>query len=252
MTAWMTTAWSLEGVREVPGPDADPRILTMFAAVGHPEIRDDVVSWCAAGVGYCLTTSGIALTAIPHEQRLRARAYLAFGTPIDTPRPGAIAVFERPDGGPDAGHVGFVVGHDDTHIHVLGFNQSDTVNVQRFPRARLLGLRWPVVDTAAVATSSRIIKGADASVLDAKKIAAVPLVGEVVTRAPLPDLNAVAAKAGALQSTVETLLGFAGFLGKRWPLIAAGLCLWWALKIAVAQVAIRTARQEDAATGKTT
>lgn len=55
------------------------------------------------------------------------------------PVPGAVLVFERGSGG----HVGFAIGQDDTHFHVLGGNQSDAVTVARIAKSRLLGARWP-------------------------------------------------------------------------------------------------------------
>jgi uncharacterized protein (TIGR02594 family) len=52
---------------------------------------------------------------------------------------GCIGVFVR-DGG---GHVGFIVGEDATHYHVLGGNQGDTVSVVRIDKKRCIGTRWP-------------------------------------------------------------------------------------------------------------
>ena len=53
---------------------------------------------------------------------------------------GAVLVFSRGSGG----HVGFAMGHDDTHFYVLGGNQSDAVTIARIAKSRLLGARWPV------------------------------------------------------------------------------------------------------------
>lgn len=55
------------------------------------------------------------------------------------PIPGAVLIFERGSGG----HVGFAIGQDDTHFHVLGGNQSDAVTIARIAKSRLLGARWP-------------------------------------------------------------------------------------------------------------
>jgi hypothetical protein len=41
------------------------------------------------------------------------------------------------------GDLGFAVGQDETHFHVLGGNQSDAVTIARIARTRLLGARWP-------------------------------------------------------------------------------------------------------------
>ncbi|MCL2915995.1 hypothetical protein L2725_19835 [Shewanella corallii] len=47
--------------------------------------------------------------------------------------------------GPDVikapGHVGFFAGFDGNDVLVLGGNQSDEVNVGRYPASKLLGIR---------------------------------------------------------------------------------------------------------------
>ena len=67
-----------------------------------------------------------------------ARNWMLFGQPV-RPVIGAVLVFERGSGG----HVGFAIGQDDTHFHVLGGNQSDAVTIARIAKSRLLGARWP-------------------------------------------------------------------------------------------------------------
>ena len=66
-----------------------------------------------------------------------ARNRLLFGQAVQ-PITGAVLIFERGSGG----HVGFAVGHDDTHFYVLGGNQSDAVTIARIAMSRLLGARW--------------------------------------------------------------------------------------------------------------
>lgn len=67
-----------------------------------------------------------------------ARNWLEFGVSTN-PVYGAIIVFSRGNGG----HVGFVVGEDDTDYYVLGGNQADSVNIVRIAKNRFLGCRWP-------------------------------------------------------------------------------------------------------------
>jgi uncharacterized protein (TIGR02594 family) len=64
-----------------------------------------------------------------------ARNWLKFGEPTE-PCYGAIIVFSRGKGG----HVGFVVGEDDTDYYTLGGNQGDSVNIVRISKDPLLGL----------------------------------------------------------------------------------------------------------------
>ena len=68
-----------------------------------------------------------------------ARNWLKFGEPTE-PCYGAIIVFSRGKGG----HVGFVVGEDDTDYYTLGGNQGDSINIVRISKARFLGCTWPI------------------------------------------------------------------------------------------------------------
>lgn len=67
-----------------------------------------------------------------------ARNWLLFGVNTN-PVYGAIVVFERGTGG----HVGFLMGEDQTDFYVLGGNQSNMVNISRISKSRCLGTRWP-------------------------------------------------------------------------------------------------------------
>jgi uncharacterized protein (TIGR02594 family) len=79
---------------------------------------------------------------LPTTGKLTARSFLKLGQTDRHAKRGAIAVFRR---GRSAwqGHVGFVLEADATHIMLLGGNQSDAVTQARYPRSKLLGLRWP-------------------------------------------------------------------------------------------------------------
>lgn len=146
--------------RAVPGADTSPLpwITEARSALGRHEARDrswlmdwlkrDGRSlgdpsrnpWCGDFVETCIR---IALPAEPLLGALGsnpywARNWLLFGQEV-TPTPGAVLVFSRGSGG----HLGFAVGQDETHFHVLGGNQSDAVTIARIARTRLLGARWP-------------------------------------------------------------------------------------------------------------
>jgi len=99
------------------------------------------IAWCGAFVGMCIAT------ALPNEPMvanpLGSRNWLKFGQQIGSPHVGAVAVFWRGSKSGWQGHVGFVVGHDETHLHILGGNQSNSVSVARISKDRLLGYRWP-------------------------------------------------------------------------------------------------------------
>lgn len=142
---WITEARRFLGKRE-GAADLDK-------ALG---LRAKEISWCGAFVGMVMAT------ALPKEplpaNPLGARNWLKFGTVLPGPQVGAVAVFYRGSRNGWQGHVGLVVGHDATHLHILGGNQSDKVSIARIAKDRLLGYRWPTTapaaPTAALATSS--------------------------------------------------------------------------------------------------
>lgn len=99
--------------------------------------------WCGDYVETCiaLTQPDEDLPANPYG----ARNWLSFGIPVQ-PQVGAVLVFWRGRRDGWQGHVGFYVGEDATHYHVLGGNQSNAITITRVRKDRLLGARWP--DTA--------------------------------------------------------------------------------------------------------
>lgn len=134
---WMAAAWAELGQREIEGSADNARIRAFFRDVGQPASLHDEVAWCAAFVGACLERTGCAST-----RSLMARSYLRWGEKLEAGRFGAIAVLSR-GADPNTGHVGFLIGETLSHVVLLGGNQGDAVSVAAYPRARLLGLRWP-------------------------------------------------------------------------------------------------------------
>jgi len=147
------TAYSLantfQGLKEIPGEKNHPLIvwwLSLCGLDGHP----DETPWCSAfvnGVCWLLRDWGI-----PRTNSARARSWLRVGivVPIESATKGwDVVVLKRgqgPQPGPEVldapGHVGFYAGRDDAgRILVLGGNQSNTVNIQPFSIADLLGIR---------------------------------------------------------------------------------------------------------------
>lgn len=130
-------AQDYSGTTEGPGPEDNPAIMEMYASVGHDWVEHDSVAWCAAFVGHCLEKAGLRST-----RRLNARSYLEWGIPVDLEeaQEGDIVIFAR---GSKAwqGHVAFFVKTAGAMIEVLGGNQSDAVNVKRYAKSRLLGVR---------------------------------------------------------------------------------------------------------------
>lgn len=229
----MEVAWGQVGTAEVPGAVSNPKIINYFKQVGREDITSEATAWCGAFTGFCLREAGIPLAMEPDDVLL-ARAYLKQGTPIEVPRYGAIAVFSRDGGEPWWGHVGFVVGWTEHHIELLSGNRANSVNVARFPRASLLGLRWPVPPATSAdvaAAGSRTVVAATEAKGAAGKAAAVQVVSQAQPPSS-PDLGVkeLAQEAGSFRSAIETFASFAEFCWQKWPVIAFGLTLYWVLK----------------------
>ncbi len=249
MARWLDIAWADQGVTEIAGAEATPEILAYFRDAGRADIVSDEVPWCAAFVGACLARAGVADGLTAH-QRVKARAYLKVGTPIDVPRPGAIAVFNRGDN-PKAGHVGFVVGATPTHIVLLGGNQANTVSVIHMPKARLLGLRWPRPVAPATVAASRTL--AAARKVKREGVAAGAAVGSNAVLPPLvPDvklLNATAEHVSTWQASLQALSSFASYLVGNWWLVSLLLAGFFLVRVVRESDVIAWLRAEDEASG---
>lgn len=122
-------------------------------ALGDPA----ALPWCGDYVETCIKN---ALPDEPFTGALGtnpywARNWITFGKRVE-PTYGAVMVFER---GAASGHVGFVVGEDDTDWYILGGNQGDSVNVSRLLKRRLLACRWPSTFPHAPAPVPRMTAG---------------------------------------------------------------------------------------------
>lgn len=99
------------------------------------------IAWCGAFTGMIMAAT-LPKEPLPANM-LGSRNWLKFGKEIKEPKFGAVVVFWRGSKDGWQGHVGIVVGHDKTYVHVLGGNQSDSVSVAKISKSRLLGYRWP-------------------------------------------------------------------------------------------------------------
>lgn len=141
--AWMNVAKKEEGTREVKGRAANPRIIA-YHATTDLRAKSDEVAWCSSFVNWCLKQCGIRGT-----NSAGAASWKKWGT-ASAPRYGAIAVVfnagaARSSLTTTGNHVGFLVEETKTHYVLLGGNQSNSVKVSRYPKAkwRLLAMRWP-------------------------------------------------------------------------------------------------------------
>lgn len=247
---WMEIAWADVGVHEIAGAKANPTIIDYFREVHRPDITSDEVAWCAAFVGACLSRAGVVV-GLPEGEELLASSYLKFGTALDKakPRVGAIAVTRRSGG--SGYHVAFVAGWNDTHIKLLGGNQSDSVSEAWFARSSVVALRWPPI-AATPATlakqGSRIVGAANQQKKDGTKAGVVEVV-DVANEAF--GFNELAAKAQQTMADYSTIEQFGLFVVGKGKWIAGALALYWLGRMAWNSSWIKHWRAEDANTGKT-
>jgi uncharacterized protein (TIGR02594 family) len=144
--AWLVEAFSVLGLSEITGARHEKRILEMYRAAGHPEIKDDETPWCAAYVNWCLSQAGIDGTG-----SLMARSFTKYGKGLhrtDTIPRGAIAIWPR--GKPPSGHTNFVLLDDGSgYVWCIGANQSKAgttgaVTIGKYVKGQAVAYRWPL------------------------------------------------------------------------------------------------------------
>ena len=147
---WITPfdiAYRFNGIKEVPGALSNPHIFAMLK-LDNDWPEDDKVPWCSAYVNYVAWLLGLKRT-----KSLRARSWLSLNQTVSwnyaevgfdivilkrggKNQPGA-EIIKAP------GHVGFFAGFSkkDDLVGVLGGNQSDGVNIAKYSKKRILGIR---------------------------------------------------------------------------------------------------------------
>jgi uncharacterized protein (TIGR02594 family) len=135
--------WIVEGKKVFGLHEArDKAKLTEWLKSDGQRLGDtEKMPWCGDYVETAIKNSlpNEPFTGALGKNPYWARNWLKFGEPTGHCY-GAIIVFARGTGG----HVGFVVGEDDTDYYVLGGNQSNMVNITRISKDRYLGCRWPI------------------------------------------------------------------------------------------------------------
>lgn len=135
---WLERARSWIGTEAIAGAQSNPAVLGLYAACGHPEIRNDDTAWCAAWLG----GGPLAESGIKGTGSLLAASYADFGTPLDGPRPGALAVWPH--------HVAIVSEVlDGDRFKAIGGNQGHSEGRSAVTEAVFrvkpeVRFRWPV------------------------------------------------------------------------------------------------------------
>ena len=134
------------GVKEIVGKEHNPVILGWAKELKLASVyNSDEIPWCGLYIAYCCKMAGLDVI----EKPLWALSWSNWGTAVIEPMLGDVLTFKRNGGG----HVGIYVGEDNTHFHVLGGNQNNSVSVSRIAKNRLNQARrtaWKVAQPANV------------------------------------------------------------------------------------------------------
>lgn len=138
-------AIKLLGTKEIAGPAHSKAIMSWAETLGIKDYKNDEIPWCGLFVAIVVHRAGFDVVKDP----LWAANWGKFGTKQKIAMKGDILTFKRPGGN----HVGFYVGEDATHYHLLGGNQANMVNIIRIDKSRLTNIRrctWKVAQPATV------------------------------------------------------------------------------------------------------
>lgn len=138
---------ALFGTHEYAGAANNPVIVAWAEECGIHGYTADAVAWCGLTMAIAAKRAGWDYN--PGHNALWARNWASWGTDAPHAALGDVLVFPRGDGG----HVSMYVGEDDTHYHILGGNQSDSVSITRKAKTPILGIRrapWRISQPANV------------------------------------------------------------------------------------------------------
>ena len=118
------------GLAEISGEIDNQIIVSWFAEMGHPEIKNDETAWCSLTINIMAKKLGLL-----YSGKLDARSWLRIGKEVTTPKIGHVVVFWRESISGWKGHVGLYAGMDEdkTKIYVLGGNQGNTISIRAYP-----------------------------------------------------------------------------------------------------------------------
>jgi uncharacterized protein (TIGR02594 family) len=128
------------GVREVRGPEHNPRIIEYHQAVSG-KFTSDEIPWCSSFANWCVKEVGNV--KLRRTDNGLARSWLTLGKKADECPPtdlkmGSIVVFSRGKSS-YMGHVAFLLHATVDRLLVVGGNQSDSVCLATFPATSFLG-----------------------------------------------------------------------------------------------------------------
>jgi len=137
---WLDYLTNHIGLKEIAGPEHQPLIVEWGRQAGIGWWNNDEDAWCAVAVNGALVHCGY-----PSTRSALARSFTRYGTRLERPVRGAIAVFPR-GSNPLYGHVGIIEEvHDNGTVTLVNGNVGNEVRRSIFRTASILpdGIRWP-------------------------------------------------------------------------------------------------------------
>lgn len=137
--AWTAIARSHLGLKEIPGPTHNNRLLALLnTAQRWNGLRwsDDEMPWCGGFLSACFVAAGID----PPKIAARAASWRDWGVACKA-AVGAVGVKARAGGN----HVFLIVGEtaDKRYFKALGGNQGNRVSIIDILKADVDAIRWP-------------------------------------------------------------------------------------------------------------
>lgn len=131
-------AIKLVGIKEYPGKARNnPTIMAMASDLRIASIYpNDETAWCALVQSWLCWKTGKPMPG-KNYALLRAFSFTTWGVDARIPMFGDTMVFDR-DGGY---HVGFYIGEDETHYHIMGGNQRNSYSIMRLEKERRIACR---------------------------------------------------------------------------------------------------------------
>lgn len=117
---------------------SNPIVLTFYEKFAPNKITNTQTAWCSAFMNSIFASCGYE-----YSGSLVARSWLKVGDKIKDPKPGDIVVFWRDSPKSWKGHVAMYIRQDSKYVYALGGNQSNMVNIQKYPKSQVLEYRRP-------------------------------------------------------------------------------------------------------------
>lgn len=137
---WMKLAINEYGVQEVSGVDSNKRIMDYARETMQERYSADSDAWNGLFLYWVLMKAGFE--NFP-SQPLAGRNWLTWGTQIEQPEFGAIAIFRTSGSLQFTSTTGFITSFDDQKISILAGNVGNAVRITTIPRERLLAIIKP-------------------------------------------------------------------------------------------------------------